>query len=92
MLIVSPAVNDTLGKFRSAPEVPQVPCATQVVPAELVQMRQYPAVPVAAAASEVMALIVRTPEEVVPIGFDMGSDASSVPLAAVAQLAGAEPE
>ena len=90
--IVSPEVKLTLGKLRSAPEVPTVPCATQVVPAEDVQMRQYPAVPVAAAASEVMALIVRTPEDAVPIGFDMGSDAKSVPLAAVAQLAGGEPE
>ena len=67
------------------------PCAMQVVPALDVQMRQYPAVPLAAAAADVIALIVRTPEDVDPMGFDIGSDASSVPLAAGAQLAGAAP-
>ena len=75
-LMVSPAVKSTDGKLRSAPEVPTVPWATTVVPAELVQMRQYPAVPVAAAASEVMALMVSTPEDTVPMVADIGSEAS----------------
>jgi hypothetical protein len=89
--IVSPAVNETLGKLRSEPDVPTSPCATQVVPAELVQMRQYPAVPVAAAAAEVIVDMVRTPEDTVPIVADIGRLARSVPVAASAQLAGGEP-
>ena len=68
------------------------PCAMTVVPAELVHRRQYPGVPVAAAAAAVIAEAVRTPDEgAAPNGFEHGSDASNVPDAAVPQLAGADP-
>jgi hypothetical protein len=48
-------------------------------------------VPDAAAFVVVNALNVRTPFDTVPGVDDIGNDTSSVPVAAVAQLAGGEP-
>src|ERR1700675_126157 len=90
--IVSPSVQIMPpAKFKSAPETTTVPCAMTVVPAEDVQMRQYPAVPALPVAAAVIALMVSTPAEAEPIGFDIVSVASNVPLAAVPQLAGGAP-
>jgi hypothetical protein len=68
------------------------PCATVVVPAELVHRRQYPAVPVADAAAAVIEFMVSTPADTVPAVDDNASDASKVPVADAAQFAGTEPE
>jgi hypothetical protein len=67
------------------------PWATVVVPAELVQSLQYPAVPVAAAAAAVMVFMVNTPEDTEPAVEDNGNDTSKVPVDDAAQLAGTEP-
>ena len=90
--IVSPEVHTTPpAKFRSEPDTPTVPCATTVVPAELVAMRQYPAVPEFPVAVDVIVFIVSTPEDTVPIVDDIGRDTSSVPEAVVEQCAGTDP-
>ena len=88
---VWPLAIEVLERFRSDPEVPHKPCTTQVVPAEEVHKRQYPAVPVAAAVAEVIEPAVRTPVVDVPNVAEHGSDASSVPVAAAAQFEGTVP-
>ena len=78
------AVED---RFKSEPEVPTVPCATQVVPADEVQSRHCTAVPVLAAVDAVIVPNVNTPlDGAAPNGLEHGRETSSVPDAAAAQF------
>lgn len=90
--MVPPEVNTSPpAKLRSAPEVPTLPWATTVVPALLVQSRQYPAVPAAAVALVIAFAVSTPPLGAAANGFEHGSVPSNVPDAAVPQLAGADP-
>ena len=91
MEIVSPEVHTMPpAKFKSAPDTPTVPWATTVVPAELVAIRQYPAVPALLVAVLVIVLIVSTPLETVPMVDDIGIETRSVPVAELEQWAGTD--
>lgn len=92
MEMVSPNVHTTPpAKFKSAPETPTVPCATQSTPVNVAvgNKRQYPAVPAAPVAAAVIAAIVRTPPDAVAgVVTVQASEASNVPEETVAHVTG----